>query len=226
MMATPPLQGAPEKLRISVLFGLQPPVAPELAHWASSIHNGRRPLMSESTKLSSSTTVAKYRKLEETGDRKAIGQFFVERFDERYFRPIEDSSSKHGFAVLAVACLVIETLESFYQGRPDTIRASTQMFRDFLGRDTPLKVLAGGNDWFYKDIRCGILHQSESRGGWRVLRRGPLLDVQAKALNATAILRALRSEVRKYAQKIQTDELLWKNFCKKMGGVCANCAAQ
>ena len=181
--------------------------------------------MSESIKLSSSTSVARYRKLEAAGDRRAIGQFFVERFDERFFRPIEDSSSKHGFAVLAVVCLVIETLESFYQGRLDTKNASTQMFRDFFARDTPLKVFAGESDWFYKDIRCGILHQSETRGGWRVLRKGPLLDAQAKALNATAILRALRSEVQKYAQMIQTDEQLWKNFCKKMGGVCANCIA-
>ena len=162
--------------------------------------------MANSTKLSSSTTVADYKKLEAANDRKRLAQFLVERFDERYFRPIEESPSKHGFAVLAVACLVIETLESFYQGRADTKNASTQMFRDFLARDTALKVLAGGNDWFYKDIRCGILHQSESRGGWRILRTGPLLDAQAKILNATAILRALRREVRQYAQKIQTDE--------------------
>ena len=78
----------------------------------------------ELTKLSSSTTVARYKKLEAANDREALGQFLVERFDERYFRPIEDSSSKHGFAVLAVACLVIETLESFYQGLPDTRRVS------------------------------------------------------------------------------------------------------
>lgn len=179
--------------------------------------------MSDSTKLSSSTTVARYKRLEAANDRKALGQFFVQRFDERYFLPIENSLNKHGFAVLAVACLAIETLESFYQGRPDTKNASTQMFRDFFARDTALKVLAGGNDWFYKDIRCGILHQSESRGGWRVLRSGPLLNAQAKTINATAILRALRWDVRRYAQKIQTDEQLWKNFCKKMGAVCANC---
>lgn len=154
-----------------------------------------------------------------------MSQFFVERFDERYFRPIEDSSSKHGFTAIAVACLVIETLESFYQGCPDTRNVSAKMFRDFLDRDTPLKVLAGGDDWFYKDIRCGILHQSESRGGWRVLRRGPLLDVNARTLNATIILCRLRSEVWQYAQKIQTDDQLWKNFCKKMDAVCKNCAA-
>jgi hypothetical protein len=181
--------------------------------------------MSESIKLSSSTTVAQYRKLEASGDRAAIGHFFVERFDERYFLPIEASPSKHGFTVLAVACLVIETLESFYQGRLDTKNASTKMFRDFLARDTPLKVLAGGADWFYKDIRCGILHQSEARGGWRVLRRGPLFDAKNKTLNATAILRALRVEVQKYAQQIQEDEQLWKNFCNKMERVCSNCIA-
>lgn len=179
--------------------------------------------MSDSTKLSSSTTVARYKKLEAAGDRKALSQFFIERFDERYFQPIEKSQSKHGFTVLAVACLVIETLESFYQGLPDTKNVSAKMFKDFLARDTVLNILAGGNDWFYKEIRCGILHQSESRGGWRVLRRGPLLDAQAKTLNASVILRALRHEVLQYAQRIQTDELVWSDFRKKMGAVCANC---
>lgn len=181
--------------------------------------------MPESTRLSLSTSVARYRELEAAGNRVAVSQFFVERFDERYFRPIEDSSSKHGFTAIAVACLVIETLESFYQGRPDTRNVSAKMFRDFLDRDTPLKLLAGGNNWFYRDIRCGILHQSESRGGWRILRSGPLLDVSARTLNATKLLRLLRSEVRQYAQKIQTDDQLWRNLCKKMDAVCNNCAA-
>lgn len=179
--------------------------------------------MSDSTKLSSSTTVACYKRLEAANNRKALGQFFVERFDERYFRPIEDSTSKHGFTILAIACLVIEALESFYQGLPDTKSVSKKMFQDFFARDTALKSLAGGNDWFYNDIRCGILHQSESRGGWRVLRRGPLLNVQAKTINATAIVCALKLDVRQYALKIQTDEQLWRNFCKKMSTVCANC---
>lgn len=183
----------------------------------------RRAVVSDSTKLSSTVTIAYYRKLEEANDRKALGQFLVQRFDERYFRPIEDSPSKHGFAVLAVACLVIETLESFYQGRSDTRGGSAKVFRDFFARDTTLNVLGGEGNWFYDNIRCGILHQSETRGGWRVLRSGPLLDTQAKTINATAIFRALRWEVRKYAQKIRTDEQLWQNFCKKMSAICANC---
>jgi hypothetical protein len=180
-------------------------------------------MSAENTKLSSSTTVARYRALEAKADKRALGQFIVERFDERYFRPVEDSPSKHGFAVLAVACLVIETLESFYQGRADTKNFSRQMFRDFFARNTPLMVFSGGDDWFYKDIRCGILHQSETRGGWRVLRNGPILDVKRKAINATALLRELQRHVEQYAAYLQVDEVLWKNFQKKMGAVCANC---
>jgi hypothetical protein len=177
----------------------------------------------EHTQLSSSTTVARYRALEAAADKHALGSFILQRFNERYFRPIEASASKHGFAVLAVACLVIETLEAFYQGRADTKNASAQMFRDFFARDTDLKVFAGGNDWFYKDIRCGILHQSETRDGWRVLRKGPLFDTKSKAINATALLRALRRAVQRYAAELETDEALWKNFRRKMNAVCANC---
>jgi hypothetical protein len=68
-----------------------------------------------------------------------------------------------------------------------------------------------------------ILHQSETRGGWRVLRKGPLLDTEGKAINATALLRALQLAVKRYAAQLETDEALWKNFRKKMNAVCANC---
>lgn len=178
--------------------------------------------MSDLTKLSSSTTVARYRELEASNSREEIGKFLIERFDERYFRPIEDSPSRHGFAALAISCLVIETLESFYQGRPDTRNASAQMFREFFGRDTPLKPLGEG-DWFYRDIRCGILHQSESRGGWKVRQKGKLVDSKEKAINASAILRSLKRAVAQYAENIRTDDELWKNLKKKMHAVCSNC---
>ena len=72
---------------------------------------------------------------------------------------------------MAVSCLVIETLESLsIQGKNDTKGHSKEMFAAFFKRNTPLGVFAGGDDWFYKKIRCGILHQSETREGWRILR--------------------------------------------------------
>lgn len=175
------------------------------------------------TKLSSSITVAKFRALERAIDKDALSRFIVERFNERYFWLIEDSSNKHGFTVLAVACLIVETLESFYQGLPNTKHTSAKMFRDFFARDTKLKAFAGEKDWFYKDIRCGILHQGETRGGWRVLRKGPILDLKNKTINATAFLKALRTAVQNYSVQLRTDDALWKNFRKKMNAICANC---
>jgi len=97
------------------------------------------------------------------------------------------------------------------------------MFHDFLARDTPLRVLGGGGDWFYLDIRCGILHQAEARGGWRVLRSGPLLDATNKTINATRVLRELQKAVKRYAAALEMDDALWDSFRKKMVAVCGNC---
>jgi hypothetical protein len=177
----------------------------------------------EETRLSSSITVAKYRALEKANDREALAYFIRERFEERYFRPVEDSCSKSGFASLAVSCLVVETLESFYQGLPDTRYKSAKMFCAFLSRDTPLKVFAGDDNWFFEDIRCGILHQGEVRNGWRVLRKGPLIDTDRRTINATQFIRALRKTVEMYAEAIIVDDDLWRNFQRKMKAICDNC---
>ncbi len=173
--------------------------------------------------LSSSMSVARYRKMEGLADKRVLGEFIIERFEERYFTPILDSKSRHGFTLLAISCLVIETLESFYQGLADTKNVSCKMFRAFFARNSKLGVFNSKDDWFYKDIRCGILHQGETRGGWRVLRKGPLLDVDDKAINATRLLCEIRRAVVLYASKIETDETVWENFQKKMNSVCSNC---
>lgn len=175
------------------------------------------------TKLSSSMTVSRYRELVKAGDRGTLGCFIIERFDERYFHPVMDSKSKHGFTIMAIACLVIETLESFYQGRADTKGESKKMFREFFCRNSSLGVFGQNSDWFFTDIRCGILHQAETHSGWKIMRKGPLLDSQNKTINATAFLNQLRTAVKQYATELQANETLWKNFCKKVDAICTNC---
>lgn len=179
----------------------------------------------DSVQLSSSVTVGRYQALEAAGDRAELAHFIIERFDERYFWPVETSEKKHGFTILAVACLVIETLESFYQGRGDTRGLSRKMFQSFLARPGPLKVLGvGRKDWFFEDIRCGILHQAETRGGWLVARRGALLDTRTRTINSTKLIRELRGAVKAFAQAVQTDDTAWDLFKIKMAAVCKNCA--
>lgn len=178
----------------------------------------------KSTRLSSSVTVAQYFILEQAGNREALGRFIQERFNERYFRPVEASQEKHGFTMLAIGCLVIETLESFYQGKANTLGESKKMFNDFFSRDTPFKVFEGNDDWFYGNIRCGILHQAETRGGWRVLQTGPLLDASQKTINAAQFYQELKKAVADYAKQIEFDDSCWQNFQNKMRAICDNCS--
>lgn len=180
--------------------------------------------MSASTMLSSSVTVTKYQQLEQSGDRVALAKFIRERFNERYFDPIEATpkNAKHGFTIMAVCCLVIEALESFYQGKADTRGQSSEMFKAFFNRDTDLKIF-GGSDWFFRDIRCAILHQSETRNGWRIQRYGQLLDTCQKQINATKFMKELKKAVDVYADSLPRDTELWDKFKQKMAAVCANC---
>ncbi len=176
------------------------------------------------TKLSASVTVDKYKLLEKNEDKAAIADFIVQRFEERYFSPVLNSRSRHGFTMLAIGCLVIETLESFYQGLEDTDRKSKRMFIDFFARDTPLKPF-GKVVTFYSDIRCGILHQAEIRGGWRITRssNAPLLDEVGRTINAELFIQGLKDAVSTYVIQFQNDPQLWENLKIKMRKICNNC---
>ncbi len=179
-----------------------------------------------STKLTKTVTVARYRELEAAGDRAACGRFITERFHERYFEPTIDAPSRNGFTLMAIGCLVIEALECFYEGRADSDGRSKAVFRRFLVRPTGLQALGGGDDWFYKQIRCGILHQAETVGGWRIHRGGPLLNVRGRVINARRFIDLLRAAVLDYAKQLEAagpEDELWENFKKKMDAVCKNC---
>lgn len=177
----------------------------------------------EDTKLTKTVTVAKYRELEARDDRTACGQFLVQRFQERYFEPTVDAPSRHGFTLMAIGCLVIEALECFYQGKEDSKDGSKAVFEAFFKRKTGLEVFGGEANWFYKDIRCGILHQAETVGGWRIRRNGKLLDKQLRLINGKLFILHLKDAVSDYAKKIETDDALWSNFKSKMNAVCQNC---
>lgn len=180
-------------------------------------------MTSSLTKLSSSTTVQRYRSLELGGEREKIAEFIIERFDERYFKPLLSCKYKSGFMILAVACLVIETMESFYQGIPTTSGKGKGIFRSFFNRHPQLMQFIEGGDWFYSEIRCGILHQSETSGGWRVRRAGAILDTNQRTINASKLIAELRISLIQYAGELQTDDEVWRRFTQKMNSVCGNC---
>jgi hypothetical protein len=180
----------------------------------------------DDVKLSGACTVGKYRLLEKAMSRSEIAVFIEQRFEERYIAPIENSGKRNGFSTMAVSCLMVEALESFWRGWPNTRGRSELAFCAFFQRTPALAVFHGYGPQFYEHVRCGILHQAETTGGWRIQKSGPLFNAASKTVGSDAFLAALRAAINFYATELRQQDWsseIWTNFRRKMKSICANC---
>lgn len=188
-------------------------------------------------------TVAVYQRWEQEPDggwsRKP--DFIRQRLSERYLDPLkaldrhqDTKIRKNGFTTMAVSCLLIETLASFWRGWE-----STELYRDTAGRTVPGKshrafklffrtqprFLNFRGTKFYKHVRCGILHQGETTGGWKIARTGPLFDGKNR-INATRFHNQLGLAIEDYVRLLRNPPPRSKfrqNFDKKMKAVIEHC---
>jgi hypothetical protein len=130
-----------------------------------------------STRLAGKITVGQYTDMVKRQDRGEIAELIRLRFKERYLEPILDNPKRHGFAMLAVCCLMVEALESFRNGWKDTAERgkSEGAFCTFFHIHDEFKELQPVAHEFYRAVRCGIFHQAETTKGWRVDRKPGLL---------------------------------------------------
>jgi len=161
--------------------------------------------------------------------RKAI-DIFEDRVRGRFLEPISciKGCTHAGFAVLALDCLLIETLQQFCEGVPGTpSRQSKTFFVRFL-TETSFdryfdKEMA---EKFYKQIRCGILHQAEVEGNSRVLIKGDLVkytdDGKGLVINRKLFHKQLVREFEDYVARLRepSNQELRKRFRKKMDYIC------
>ena len=121
-------------------------------------------------------TIEDYEKMLEDQDKSSIADFVYGRLYSRYIKPFSFDNDnftkeyKNGFAMMANYCLLIETLESFKNGWGDSDRKSGDAFKQFFSTDPNFTELANKGTQIYKNIRCGILHQGETTGGWKITR--------------------------------------------------------
>jgi hypothetical protein len=129
---------------------------------------------------------------------------------------------------MAVSCLVIEAIESFRQGWPDTHYKSKKAFKQFFKWSPHFKFMAGFEEDFYENIRCGILHQGETGGGWRIWRSGNVFDKEHRIINASIFHHTVEKALNDYCDDLRSSEwdtTIWENFRKKMDAVIANCSS-
>lgn len=95
------------------------------------------------------------------------------RFIQFADKCLSDVSS--GFVVLAIDCLLIETIQQFIDGITDGSGQSTFLCKKFL-EGPRFQLYFDTNQKrhdFYTDIRCGLLHSAEAKKEWRVRRDRP-----------------------------------------------------
>jgi hypothetical protein len=162
---------------------------------------------------------------------KAI-DIFRNRIKERFLNPITriEKCDYAGFAVLALDCLLIEMLQQFREGVIKTppggsrsffveFLTSTAFGDHFTGRMAGL---------FYRQIRCGILHQAEIRGSSRILTDTdvPLVgytdDMKGLIVNRKSFHETLIRVFEEYLRALRepANDVLREKFKKKMIAVC------
>ena len=178
--------------------------------------------------LASNFSIAQYQRAVRDRDSECLVRFVERRFLERYIKPIS-GRGRHGFSIMAICCLMIESLISFRRGWSATEENGDKVFGDFFSTHEPFNGLASVANQFYGHVRNGLLHQAETTGGWRIRRdREPLFDPETKTIEADRFRDAVEAALRKYCDELRGnswDSNIWKNFRRKVDAICRNAGA-
>jgi hypothetical protein len=164
--------------------------------------------------------------------KKRLVYVIYHRLNNRYGDPLAHvpTNKRSGFLTMAISCLMIEAFQSFREGLEYTraTGAGQKCFSKFfseIAAFSSLKPFAGD---FYSNIRCGILHQAETYGNWRVIRRkgSPLFDVSRKAINADCFFEELVKSFENYCHELEAADwssALWVAAKRKLKAICDHC---
>jgi hypothetical protein len=176
----------------------------------------------------------------------AYNAFFLTRIQTRYFDPIE-TLIKHGgeegegFSIVALQCSLIEFLASTLEGKNykhcknDEARKklcdheycnSSKLFTHFLRTESPFKKHLRPSDranHFYDNVRCPLLHEARTKGGWRILAgegKGPVINYEDKIIYRNRLQEKFKKFVKNYGEKLPQCKELQKGFKIKFDGLC------
>ncbi len=193
-------------------------------------------------------TILKVKEWIKKTDKAELSNLFYDRLYGRYIKPYEfdniefKKKYKNGFAIMTSCCLLIETYTSFVQPLfRDTNRKSEKCFGWFFNVINDFKPFSDGglssSEYlkinqrinnkglprdFYINVRCGILHNGETRNGWRIRRDGELFNSKTKKINATLFLESLHNQLLKHELELQSsdfDSVIWKTYIDRLNDI-------
>lgn len=155
-------------------------------------------------------------------------RIFDDRLYGRFWTPIQilsNNINENGFAIMALDCLLIETLLQFSLGVEETPSAYWRSYSIFLNQTFPKHFNTTMARRFYSDIRCGILHSAQTKNNSRLTTQNEyvvslendMLSVSVERL--TGILFDYYSEYKEKLRNRSNVELRRK-FINKMNYIC------
>jgi hypothetical protein len=173
----------------------------------------------------------------------AFDSYFHARLSLRYLNPIKilqenGTFQGEGFSILAIQCSLIEFLESTVQGISYRYRRkkdpsltqyeysdSSDIFVQFLTKRKPFSQSfdeQSATD-FYVNIRCGLLHEARTKGGWTVWAKSPtqaLISVADKIVYRDNFHEGLLEFIDWYKGALLSDAAIQKAFVRKFDSLC------
>ncbi|MBI4380326.1 MAG: hypothetical protein HY574_03955 [candidate division NC10 bacterium] len=173
---------------------------------------------------------------------RAFQEYFRDRLDLRYLNPIRilqehGTFQGEGFSILAIQSTLIEFLESTVQGvnyrylrpgeklGPYEYSSSSEVFASFLRNRHPFardfdEALARE---FYREIRCGLLHEARTKGEWKVWAEAPdgtVVDRAKRIVYRNNFQDVLDQFIRWYEAALPHDAGLQEAFIRKFNNLC------
>jgi hypothetical protein len=165
---------------------------------------------------------------------------FYDRINGRFLAPVDaivnhksyKISEFSGFSILAIDCLIIETLNQFYKGTDETRGKNSIAFSDFFRNSRHfMNEFRTENmcEIFYGHFRCGLLHQAQTKeqskiryGEKRMIQLADESDVEKGLIVDRKLFhKAIKLEIKDYIERLKKpkskhDKMLRCNFIKKM----------
>ena len=125
---------------------------------------------------------------------------------------IFNTEYKNGFAMMVNCCLLIETVASFLKGTNKTENGGgREAYKTVFQKATEYKNrLADFEDEpIYGKIRCGLLHQGETYGRFKIRRDGLLFE--NNTINATLFFKWLKNFLDSYRNDLSSPDTMWND---------------
>lgn len=164
---------------------------------------------------------------------------FRDRLHGRFLEPVDliaanpEIGEFAGFSIMALDCLLVETLNQFYQGLDETPRDHAGQFWIFFQTSEHFKqhLTREVSDTFYRHVRCGLLHQAQTKKGTliradqeKMFTPAPGGLVKGIIVDRERFHNALKQEIETYIGKLEiggeANQNLRTNFIKKMCYIC------